>query len=185
MSFLATLSDKTNLDNASPADIRMFLAHKDLHGKTHIHVMKCSFRGKYRTFPCECPLRRSFGSMDSLIGQIRAIFRDHGRGREWSDILGLGNPAASPMIKNYLCATKLEQSTLGVTPKKATPLFVGKLTIVSRHISYKLYSPTISLQQNFILHRDRAFLQILASSGDRAGDLGNLIADQIFWLPER
>ena len=76
MSFLATLSDKTNLDNASPADIRMFLAHKDLHGKTHVHVMKCSFRGKYGTLPCECPLRRSFGSMDSLIGQIRAIFRE-------------------------------------------------------------------------------------------------------------
>ena len=40
MSFFTTLSDKTNLENASPADIRMFLAHKDLHGKTQVHVMK-------------------------------------------------------------------------------------------------------------------------------------------------
>ena len=141
-------------------------------------------RGTRSASECDCPLRRSAGSVDSLIGQIRAIFRDHGRGKEWNDSLGVGNPAAAPIIKRYLSAVKIEQSTSAVTPEKATPLFLDKLTIVSRHISYTLCNPRNSLQRNYVLHRDIAFLQFLAYSGDRAWDLGNLRADQIFWLPE-
>ena len=76
--------------------------------------------------------------MDNLIGQLRAIFSDYGRGKDWRDILGLGNPAASPIIKSYLYAAKLGQSALGVIPRKATPLFANKLSAASRHISYKL-----------------------------------------------
>lgn len=76
ISFLSGLSDQKNLDNATPSDIRMFLAHKDLQGKTQIHDSKCIHRGTRGTFQCGCPLRRSAASMDSLIGQIRAIFRD-------------------------------------------------------------------------------------------------------------
>ena len=162
MSFLASLSVKRNLDDATPADIRMFLAYKDLHGKTQIHGMKCSFRGRSGRSTCECPFRRSFGSLDSLTGQLRAIFRDHGRGREWNDVLGLGNPVAAPIIKNYLRETKSEQSALGITPKKATPLFADKLSTVSRHISYRLSNPNISRQQRFVLQRDRAFFSHLS-----------------------
>ena len=146
--------------------------------------MKCSFRGRSGRSTCECPFRRSFGSLDCLTGQLRAIFRDHGRGREWNDILGLGNPVAAPIIKNYLRATKSEQSALGITPKKATPLFADKLSTVSRHISYRLSNPNISRQQRFVLQRDRAFFHILAFTGDRSGDLGNLLSDQLYWLPE-
>lgn len=114
----------------------MFLAHKDLQGKTQIHDSKCIHRGTRGTFQCGCPLRRSAASMDSLIGQIRAIFRDEAsRGKNWDDLLGIGNPAAAPIIKRYLSAMKLEQSASVVIPKKAAPLFVDKLTIISRHIS--------------------------------------------------
>ena len=184
MAFLHSLEGKKGLDDASPTDIRMFLAYKDLRGLTTIHNVKCSFRGKSGGYGCDCPVRRSFGSMDSLIGQLRAIFRDYGRGKDWSDILGLGNPAAAPIIKSYLRATKLEQSASGVTPRQATPLFADKLSAVSRHISYKLSNPNITWKQRFVLQRDRAFFHTLAFSGDRSGDLGNLMSDQIFWLPE-
>jgi hypothetical protein len=61
---------------------------------------------------CDSPLRRSAGSVDSLIGQVRAIFRDYGRGSEWNDTLGLGNPAAVPIVKRYLAAIRLIVSTL-------------------------------------------------------------------------
>ena len=183
--FLACLTDKKNLDNASPADVRMFLAHKDLHGKTQIHSMTCAFRGRHGSFSCGCPFRRSYGSLDSLVGQLRAIFRDHGRDREWNDIFGCGNPVASCIIRGYLSSARLEQSSAGVSPKQSAPLFADKLTMISRHISYRLSNPNLVKQEKFILHRDRAFLQILGQTGDRAGDLANLLSDQIFWLPEK
>ena len=100
MAFLHSLEGKNGLDDASPTDIRMFLAYKDLRGLTTIHNVKCSFRGKSGGYGRDCPVRRSFGSMDSLIGQLRAIFRDYGRGKDWSDILGLGNPAAAPIASD-------------------------------------------------------------------------------------
>jgi hypothetical protein len=59
------------------------------------HNTGCKFIGKLKDKSnCDSPLRRSAGSVDSLIGQVRAIFRDYGRGSEWNDTLGLGNPAA-------------------------------------------------------------------------------------------
>ena len=182
--FLERLSGRS-LDDATPSDLRQFLAHKDLNGNTQIHNIECSLRGNSgsRSSTCGCPFRRSHGSLDSLVGQLRAIFRDHGRGKDWNDVLGLGNPAAAPIIKTYLRTTKLEQSASGVTPKKATPLFADKLSLVSRHISYRLSDPNISWQQRFVLQRDRAFLHILAYSGDRSGDLGNLLSSQVYWLP--
>ena len=181
---MSSLQNKKKLDDALPNDIRMLLTHKDLKGRTPVHDLKCVSWGTCSASECDCPLHRSAGSVDSLIGQIRAIFMDHGRGKEWNDSLGVGNPAPAPIIKQYLSAEKTEQSTLAVTPKKATPLFLDKLTIVSRHISYTLCNPRNSLQRNYVLHRDIAFLQFLAYSRDQAWDLGNLRADQIFWLPE-
>jgi hypothetical protein len=35
----------------------------------------------------------------------------------------------------------------------------------------------------YILQRDLAFLNLLANTGDRAGDLGALLVDQICMLP--
>ena len=68
-------------------------------------------------YDCGCPIRTSAGLVDSLIGKIRAIFRDLGRGSEWNPMLGTGNPAAAEEVKRYLKAVKLEQSLSAVTPK--------------------------------------------------------------------
>ena len=94
---------------------------------------------------CDCPLGRSAGAVDSLIGQIRAIFRDSGRGTEWNETYGVGNPAASPLIKRHLSAIRLEQSSSSVLVKRPPPLFVNKLICISRHINYKLANPKLSM----------------------------------------
>ncbi|VDI71079.1 Hypothetical predicted protein [Mytilus galloprovincialis] len=123
------------------------------------------------------------GSVDSLIGQLRAIFRDHGRGTDWNDMLGLGNPAASSIIKKYLSAIKLEQSMAAASPKHAVPLFSNKLILVSRYISYKMSNKKLAIFQKYILIRDKTFFNILSFTGDRAGDLGSVLTDQVRWLP--
>lgn len=123
VSFLSNLEPKRILDDALPSDIRRFLVVKDASGKTQIHVKQCENKGKNGKFSCGCPCRLSAGSVDSLIGQIHAIFRDNGRGGDWNEILKLGNPAGAPMIKRYLSAVRLEQSLSATSPKRAVPLF--------------------------------------------------------------
>lgn len=51
--------------------------------------------GQKGRFQCRCLLRSSDGSVDSLIGKIRAIFQDLGLGISWNESLGTGNPAAA------------------------------------------------------------------------------------------
>ena len=183
IAFLNTLSPPKSLDDAAPNDVRLFLAFKDLNGKTTVHTSACQSSSDNKFTKCDCPRRRSAGSIDSLIGQLRAIFRDHGRGSDWSDIIGLGNPAASPIIKRFLSAVRLEQSTAAVIPKRAVPLFLDKLTLVLRHIDYCQSNPSLSDCTRFAFLRDMAVLNVLAHSGDRAGDLGRILTNQIKYLP--
>lgn len=183
VNFLNHLEPKRTLDDALPSNIRRFLVVKDASGKTQIHIKPCGNKGKKGKFKCGCPCRLSAGSVDSLIGQIRAIFRDHGRGSDWNEVLGLGNPAAAPMIKRYLSAVRLEQSLAAASPKRAVPLFFNKLILVSRYISYKLSDKRLTTFQQYIFMRDIIFFKVIAFTGDRAGDLGSILTDQIRWLP--
>ena len=116
----------------------MFLVFKDSKWKTQVHHNTCEFRGQKGRFQCSCPVRLTAGSVDSLIGQIRAIYRDFGRGSDWNDLLGIDNPAAVPVIKRYLEDVRLEQSLSSVTPRRAVPLFMNKLSIICRHVTYIL-----------------------------------------------
>ena len=182
--FLSKLSPSKLLADAFPSDIRKFLVFKDQAGKTMVHGQKCEFKGQQGLQPCQCPRRRSAGSVDSLIGQIRAIFRDYGRGTCWNADLGVGNPAAAPCVKNHLKAIRLEQSAASVLPRQAKPLFLSKLSQISRHLSFQLRNPKHSVYKKYLLMRDLTFFNILSYSGDRAGDLAGLTADQIFFLPD-
>lgn len=85
----------------------MFLVFKEKDGKTKVHRSSCAFISKKQNnSKCDCPLRRSAGSVDSLIDQIRANFRDFRRGSDWNAILGIGNAAAAPIIKRCLAAIR-------------------------------------------------------------------------------
>ncbi|ESO98476.1 hypothetical protein LOTGIDRAFT_67844, partial [Lottia gigantea] len=108
--FLMSVYSTLNLDNASPGVMREFLVWKDSTGKTKVHLDSCVFRTQSDKASCKCPIRRAASSLDTLIGQLRAIFRDHGRGSDWNEVLGFGNPMAAPSIKRHLQAVTLEQS---------------------------------------------------------------------------
>lgn len=58
----------------------------------------------------------AFGTIDSLIGKLRSIFSNAGRGLEWHSLLGVGNPAASQQVKQYLGDVREEQIKARVTP---------------------------------------------------------------------
>ena len=47
-------------------------------------------------------MRLSYKTVDSYIGKLRSIFHVNGRDGEWERRLGLGNPAADKLVKDYL-----------------------------------------------------------------------------------
>ena len=89
--FLASLTTPKSLSSALPADIKAFLVWKDGGGKTKVHQSACPAVSQ-TGMSCACPAKRlAFGTVDSLIGKLRAIFVEHGRGSEWHSLLGVGN----------------------------------------------------------------------------------------------
>ena len=90
------LTARTNISSATPRDLCQFLAWKDEKGKTQVHQINCRFLGHR---PCDCPIRLAYGTVDSLIGKLRAIFNEEG---EWDPRLLIGNPATDLSLKKYL-----------------------------------------------------------------------------------
>ena len=100
-------------------------------GRTKVHHMTCP---KTRSLSCSCPPRLASGTVDSLLGKLRAIVAEVGLGEEWDDRLGIGNPASHPSIKNYFKSIKEEQTKARVCPKKVVPLFLEKLLLIAQFI---------------------------------------------------
>ncbi|KAL0739972.1 hypothetical protein Bca4012_081485 [Brassica carinata] len=73
-----------------------FLRYLDQFGKTKVHVFGCMFYGQPEPpAPCTCPLRQAWGSLDALIGRLRAAYEENGGSPET-------NPFASGAIRVYL-----------------------------------------------------------------------------------
>ena len=92
--FLASLPFPKTLKSATAHDIIKFLVWKDKSGRTKVHTVTCSHMGQGRGSSCKCPCRLAAGTVDSLIGKLRAIFISAGMGGVWDDNLGTGNPAS-------------------------------------------------------------------------------------------
>lgn len=163
--FLFSLPGKKTLHAALPVDICRFLIYKDKDGKTQVHLAACPHLGLKGTFPCGCPLRLSYKTVDSYIGKLRALLKESGRQGDWDATFGLGNPAASLLVRDYLKTVTAEQLQARVTPKQATPLFLGKLLLLSRHLDRKMAAPGISPSSLFVLARDQAFFKSLFFCG--------------------
>jgi hypothetical protein len=82
-SFLNSLQTQKTMENATPMDIRMFIVHKERKGRTQVHRATCPFKGTSGNEQCPCPIRWAAKSVDSLIGKLRKIFRDRGKGSQW------------------------------------------------------------------------------------------------------
>ena len=64
-----------------------------------IFIYSYSYTGR-----CACPTALAVGTVDNIIGKLRSMFVDLGRGGEWNDLLGVGNPVSHPNVKRYLIA---------------------------------------------------------------------------------
>ena len=125
--FLGNLSVPKSLSSALPSDVIAFLVWKDGKGRTRVHRQDCHTWGGNAGLDCECPKRLAFGTVDSLIGKLRAIFAESGRGAEWQSLLGVGNPASCRSVKNYLSNVREEQLKARVIPRQAEPILVNDL----------------------------------------------------------
>ncbi|KAE9588590.1 hypothetical protein Lal_00003132 [Lupinus albus] len=89
-----------------------FLRYLDQFGKTKVHFQSCIFYGQPEPpSPCTCPLRQAWGSLDALIGRLRAAYEENGG-------LPETNPFASGSIRLYLREVKEFQAKARGIPYK-------------------------------------------------------------------
>ncbi|AAF63782.1 Protein LIGHT-DEPENDENT SHORT HYPOCOTYLS 2 [Arabidopsis thaliana] len=74
-----------SLASCSGAHVLDFLRYLDQFGKTKVHHQNCAFFGLPNPpAPCPCPLRQAWGSLDALIGRLRAAYEENGGAPETS-----------------------------------------------------------------------------------------------------
>ncbi|KAM0932238.1 putative ALOG domain-containing protein [Dioscorea sansibarensis] len=85
-----------SLSRCSGAHVLEFLRYLDQFGKTKVHVQMCPFFGHPTPpAPCPCPLRQAWGSLDALVGRLRAAFEENGGKPE-------NNPFGARAVRLYL-----------------------------------------------------------------------------------
>ena len=186
-SFLSSIMRPKSLASALPSDVIEFLVWKDRGGKTRIHQPGCLnlLVQTRRQTGCDCPKRLAFGTVDALIGKLRAIFIAHGRGTEWQSVLNVGNPAADWTVKRYLADVREEQLKARVVPRQADPVLLEDLAYISRHIHTQLmHCADLSPIRIYVLARDQAIFKALFFAADRAADLLRLKTVDILRFPD-
>ncbi|KAL6603153.1 hypothetical protein ACP70R_043514 [Stipagrostis hirtigluma subsp. patula] len=84
------------LARCSGAHVLEFLRYLDQFGKTKVHAPGCPFFGHPSPpAPCPCPLRQAWGSLDALVGRLRAAYEEHGGRPE-------ANPFGARAVRLYL-----------------------------------------------------------------------------------
>lgn len=100
-----------------------FLRYLDQFGKTKVHLHGCVFFGQPDPpAPCTCPLRQAWGSLDALIGRLRAAYEENGGTPET-------NPFGNGAIRVYLrevkeCQAKARGIPYKKKKKKKNPIKV-------------------------------------------------------------
>jgi len=134
---------------------RRFLVQKDAKGKTQIHELSCRFLGKSGVHPCQCPHRLASGTVQSILGKLKSIFENFGKGSHWDELQAVGNPVCSAGVDRYLKAIRVEQAKSHVVQKQAKPLFCDKLRAISCHIDNLLEGADLKLSNKFLYLRIR------------------------------
>ncbi|KAG6519668.1 protein G1-like7 [Zingiber officinale] len=92
------------LARCSGAHVIEFLRYLDQFGKTKVHAAGCAFYGQPSPpGPCDCPLRQAWGSLDALIGRLRAAYEEAGGIPET-------NPFAARAIRIFLLDVRESQA---------------------------------------------------------------------------
>ncbi|CAN6337954.1 unnamed protein product [Urochloa humidicola] len=96
LQYLRNHKPPLTLARCSGAHVIEFLRYLDQFGKTKVHAEGCAYFGQPNPpAPCACPLRQAWGSLDALIGRLRAAYEESG-GRPES------NPFAARAVRIYL-----------------------------------------------------------------------------------
>ncbi|KAL8213906.1 hypothetical protein R6Q57_003355 [Mikania cordata] len=104
LQYLKTHKPPLMLSRCSGAHVIEFLKYLDQFGKTKVHATGCSFFGHPNPpAPCTCPLKQAWGSLDALIGRLRAAYEENG-GRPES------NPFGARAVRIYLREVKDSQA---------------------------------------------------------------------------
>jgi hypothetical protein len=82
-----------------------FLKYLDQFGKTKVHATTgCPYFGYPNPpAPCACPLRQAWGSLDALIGRLRAAYEENGGKPE-------SNPFGARAVRIYLREVRESQA---------------------------------------------------------------------------
>jgi hypothetical protein len=93
-----------SLAQCSGAHVLEFLRYLDQFGKTKVHAAGCPFFGHPSPpAPCPCPLRQAWGSLDALVGRLRAAYEENGGSPE-------SNPFAARAVRLYLREVREHQA---------------------------------------------------------------------------
>ncbi|KAF8010609.1 hypothetical protein BT93_J1296 [Corymbia citriodora subsp. variegata] len=96
LQYLKNHKPPLTLARCSGAHVIEFLKYLDQFGKTKVHAAGCPYFGHPNPpAPCACPLRQAWGSLDALIGRLRAAYEENG-GRPES------NPFGAKAVRIYL-----------------------------------------------------------------------------------
>ncbi|XP_040384270.1 protein G1-like5 [Oryza brachyantha] len=93
-----------SLARCSGAHVLEFLRYLDQFGKTKVHAAACPFFGHPAPpAPCPCPLRQAWGSLDALVGRLRAAYEENGGRPE-------NNPFGARAVRLYLREVREHQA---------------------------------------------------------------------------
>ncbi|XVF05792.1 hypothetical protein REPUB_Repub05bG0203100 [Reevesia pubescens] len=96
LQYLTNHKPPLTLARCSGAHVIEFLKYLDQFGKTKVHITGCPYFGHPNPpAPCSCPLKQAWGSLDALIGRLRAAYEENG-GRPES------NPFGARAVRIYL-----------------------------------------------------------------------------------
>ncbi|KAI4332565.1 hypothetical protein L6164_017461 [Bauhinia variegata] len=110
--YLKNQTPPVSLSQCNFNHVLEFLRYLDQFGKTKVHLHGCIFFGQPDPpAPCTCPLRQAWGSLDALIGRLRAAYEEHGGSPE-------NNPFGSGAIRVYLREVKECQAKARGIPYK-------------------------------------------------------------------
>ncbi|CAN6931752.1 unnamed protein product, partial [Brassica oleracea] len=79
--YLRNQQPPVHISQCSSNNILDFLQYLDQFGKTKVHAHGCIFFGQVEPAgQCNCPLKQAWGSLDALIGRLRAAYEENTEG---------------------------------------------------------------------------------------------------------
>ncbi|GJT58892.1 light-dependent short hypocotyls 6-like protein [Tanacetum coccineum] len=127
LQYLSNHKPPLTLSRCSGAHVIEFLKYLDQFGKTKVHVTGCPYFGHPTPpAPCACQLKQAWGSLDALIGRLRAAYEENGGQPE-------SNPFGTRAVRIYLREVRESQAKARGVPyekKRKRPSGGGSMATV-------------------------------------------------------